>query len=1050
MIKRSSKILLEIVAASVTAILVVGGLLLARLNSGPLSLDFMNSYLSGALSLPEQNITVSIEDTTLYWDQKFDTIGLRALNAKVLNAEHIEVANFPELNIGLSIKGLLFGHIAPARIAIMQPSLTLVRLEDGKFELARNADSASGADYSVLFREIMEALGDPANASSGLRFLEKFEIRAADIAVDDRRTGVTWWAPQSDILLERRDEGVIGEANVRLEMGEKITALDADVLWPKGQEQMVITIHVSDFDATYLAETLPEVAAFTAPRFPITGDLLIIVDKEARIAGFGADIKGGKGKFVLPDYFAEEVPVDSVRIKARYLLDGSVYLEDLKIDLGATTLEAKGKFARDGDKFALTAEGAVENLDMKDLNRLWPKGVAANARAWVVPNIQEGHVKSASASATGASMDGNPANLQIVAADGKIEFSGATVDYFNPLPKATGVDGSATFTKDTFTIHTDGGAVEDVKLGKGEIVIGGLSAIDQDIDISIDTSGPSQTALKIIDHEPLKLPSKRDIKPEQISGDFAMNLRFRFPLLNDLQLEQLAIDGKGDLTNGSYEKAFRGQDLREATLKLNVTERFLDVGGEGKLGGVPLALNWFEDFRSQPEKYRRQYLAKGTADNAARDLFQVPKIFPLDGPIDADLNYTEYDGGKSTLTVEADLAKASLFLPELNYRKEAGVPGKASLAFTLNKGNFRNIDQMKFTAENVAIEGDGLFTYSGDDIDTLNVKAQTPFNDAQISLRQPSANNYTLSIRGNKYDVAYLYSGPKDENKDNDKDSYNIDLQVKELYMGAPQPFYDVKSRMRLVGPDIESMRFDARTLDDKKRTPVVFNILPNEKGRSLSLKTENAGAFLRAADIVASMHGGKLALEGQYADRKPNRPLAARLMITNFNLKDAPIMTKVLSLASLTGALEMLGGNGIGFEKLSANVTMENHVVKVRDGVLKGNSIGANMGGVVDLKQKLFNLEGTLIPAYGVNKAISSIPVIGQIITGGGEQALFAFNFTVKGPLSDPQVGVNPLSALTPGIFREIFGEKDGSNINSAEPVDEPEKKDPPEKVEP
>jgi uncharacterized protein YhdP len=160
--------------------------------------------------------------------------------------------------------------------------------------------------------------------------------------------------------------------------------------------------------------------------------------------------------------------------------------------------------------------------------------------------------------------------------------------------------------------------------------------------------------------------------------------------------------------------------------------------------------------------------------------------------------------------------------------------------------------------------------------------------------------------------------------------------------------------------------------------------------------------------------------------------------MLTDFRVKNAPVLAKLITLASLTGLMETLTGQGIAFDKMAADITLEKNILKVRDGRATGPSVGAKTGGIIDLKQHLFNMEGTLIPAYGVNKAISEIPVIGTILTAGGKQDLLAFNFTVKGPINEPNVMVNPLSALTPGIFREIFGASDGKNITSA---DQPKK---------
>ena len=52
----------------------------------------------------------------------------------------------------------------------------------------------------------------------------------------------------------------------------------------------------------------------------------------------------------------------------------------------------------------------------------------------------------------------------------------------------------------------------------------------------------------------------------------------------------------------------------------------------------------------------------------------------------------------------------------------------------------------------------------------------------------------------------------------------------------------------------------------------------------------------------------------------KKTRPLAGRVMITDFAVVKGPVLTKLLSLASLTGFLDLLSGKGISFKKLSAD----------------------------------------------------------------------------------------------------------------------------------
>jgi len=63
------------------------------------------------------------------------------------------------------------------------------------------------------------------------------------------------------------------------------------------------------------------------------------------------------------------------------------------------------------------------------------------------------------------------------------------------------------------------------------------------------------------------------------------------------------------------------------------------------------------------------------------------------------------------------------------------------------------------------------------------------------------------------------------------------------------------------------------------------------------------------------------------------------------------------------------------------------------------------------------------VVPAYTINRIIGQIPLLGQILTGGDNEGMFAATYSLKGPLADPEVSVNPLSALAPGLLRKFFG---------------------------
>ncbi len=89
---------------------------------------------------------------------------------------------------------------------------------------------------------------------------------------------------------------------------------------------------------------------------------------------------------------------------------------------------------------------------------------------------------------------------------------------------------------------------------------------------------------------------------------------------------------------------------------------------------------------------------------------------------------------------------------------------------------------------------------------------------------------------------------------------------------------------------------------------------------------------------------------------------------------------------------------------------------------------------GYVDLKNRVVDLDGVLVPAYTANSALGSIPVIGDIFVGKKGEGIFALSYAVKGPFKQTQIGVNPFSALTPGFLRQIFEPNRPDNNNEAE----------------
>jgi hypothetical protein len=88
----------------------------------------------------------------------------------------------------------------------------------------------------------------------------------------------------------------------------------------------------------------------------------------------------------------------------------------------------------------------------------------------------------------------------------------------------------------------------------------------------------------------------------------------------------------------------------------------------------------------------------------------------------------------------------------------------------------------------------------------------------------------------------------------------------------------------------------------------------------------------------------------------------------------------------------------------------------------LRGPLLGASIAGKADLRAQRLDLGGSYIPLQGLNAALSGVPLLGQLLTGPKGEGMMGITFAVQGPMSAPQVIVNPLSLIGIGPFRDLF----------------------------
>ena len=89
-----------------------------------------------------------------------------------------------------------------------------------------------------------------------------------------------------------------------------------------------------------------------------------------------------------------------------------------------------------------------------------------------------------------------------------------------------------------------------------------------------------------------------------------------------------------------------------------------------------------------------------------------------------------------------------------------------------------------------------------------------------------------------------------------------------------------------------------------------------------------------------------------------------------------------MLTLASLQGIADLLTGEGIRFTDFEMKYTNQEKLMTIEELYAIGPAISIMLEGYIQSKD-LISLRGTLVPATTINRSISSIPLIGDILVG-------------------------------------------------------------------
>ena len=218
-----------------------------------------------------------------------------------------------------------------------------------------------------------------------------------------------------------------------------------------------------------------------------------------------------------------------------------------------------------------------------------------------------------------------------------------------------------------------------------------------------------------------------------------------------------------------------------------------------------------------------------------------------------------------------------------------------------------------------------------------------------------------------------------------------------------------MKGNLQIRNSKIFSLNLNSNFTSNEK----LFISIKTQKDNAVvtTFYSDRAKPFVKKYKFIKGFEGGNL----DFSSQKINNVSKSKLIIDNFKVQEIPVLAKILTLASLQGIADLLTGEGVRFTDFEMIYTKKDSLTTIQEIYAIGPAISIMMEGYVEGKD-LVSLRGTLVPATTINRSISSIPILGDLLVGKkvGE-GVFGVSFKIKGPPKDLKTSVNPIKTLTP-----------------------------------
>lgn len=986
-----------------------------------------------------------------------------------------EVAHLNDLSVRLAPAALIARQLAPADVTLSGAQITVRRAADGRFAVTLGDTGAAGQAASVS-----SVLARIDSVFSGGALAGMSQVRAEDItiALEDARSGRIWQASNASLDLARGDDGlslvVVSDVfNGTDELARVQLSFRAE---PGGGAS--IGAQVGGMPAEDIALQSPALSFMGLVSAPIDGSMRAVFDGEGGLSQFAASLEIGAGAlqpaensifevsggrvYLSYDPAAQRITFSEISLASEALTlaaDGHAYLRDtdagwperlvgqfrllsadiarrevlaeavrfdggaadfnlrldpFEIDIGQIVLtrdsegqradsrrdlRARGTLAAGADGWHTAIDVSAAHMTPAEILALWPVTAIPNTRRWIAENVQGGDIVGITAALRHD--PGAPLRSSV-----RYDFNDADVRFLKHFPPITGGQGRAVLEGTSYTMVLNSGVVtapggDTIDLSGSVFTVADVVEDPARANIVLRTAGTLRAGLELLNNKPFEILRKSGFDPGLVSAEGTATSQISFALLKDIPQEEVDFRTSGVLSVVRLEglTGALGPVVADR-LDLSVDPDLLEVSGEARLGDVPVFGRWSQPLAADASGQSKVVATLPLSPETLSGLGVRLDGVSIAGSADAALRVELPRDEPADFTLTSDLVGLSLGLPGTGWSKARGTAGAFEIAGQIGPGLL--VDTLTIEAPGLAAEGrfsvgpDGAF--AGVDLDRVRLG---DWLDGPITIRPAAGGGAAeIAVLGGRVDLRarpQTGDGPSQG---------TLSLALDELVLSDTLSLRPFTARMP---GGAGAGRFDARV---NGGTAIGGDIFPRADGTAFRIRSDDGGGVLDDARILPGASGGAMLLS-LVPDGAPGA-FRGQLQIEKTVLRDAPAAAMLLDSMSVVGMLENLDSQGIHFDSIDARFRIGNGLLRIDEAAAVGGSLGISLDGVYDLEGKRMDLQGVVSPLYLVNG-------IGSIFTRRGE-GLFGMSFRMAGPAAKPTVTVNPLSILTPGMFREVF----------------------------